>query len=80
VVRHAQRHRGLNRRLDDAPHDRLLHADLCRFVSPAIEVPLALCVSDHQPLSEPAQAVKAIVLELVDDLELEAGQRGAGGP
>jgi len=55
-----------------------IQADLCRIVSPAIEVPLALCVSDHQPLSEPAQAVKAIVLELVDDLELEAGQHGAG--
>ena len=55
-----------------------IQADLCRIVSPSIEVPLALCASDHLPLSEPAQAVKAIVLELVDDLELEAGQHGAG--
>ena len=54
-----------------------IQADLYRIVSPAIEVPLALCVSDRQPLSEPAQAVKAIVLELVDDLELEVGQHGA---
>jgi len=46
---------------------------LCRIVSPAIEVPLALCVSDHLPLSEPAQAVKSIVLELVEHLELAAG-------
>ena len=55
-----------------------IQADLCRIVSPSIEVPLALCASDHLPLSEPAQAVKAIVLELVDDLELEVGQHGAG--
>jgi len=54
-----------------------IQADLYRIVSPAIEVPLALCVSDRQPLSEPAQAVKVIVLELVDDLELEVGQHGA---
>jgi LysR family transcriptional regulator, nitrogen assimilation regulatory protein len=55
-----------------------IQADLCRIVAPSIEVPLALCASDHLPLSEPAQAVKAIVLELVDDLELEVGQHGAG--
>ncbi len=40
----------------------------CRIVEPAIEAPLALCMSDHLPLSEPAQAVKAILLELVDEL------------
>ena len=36
-----------------------------RIVDPAIEAPLALCQSDHLPLSEPAQAVKEILLELV---------------
>jgi LysR family nitrogen assimilation transcriptional regulator len=37
----------------------------CRIVEPVVEAPLALCQSDHLPLSEPALAVKAIVLELV---------------
>lgn len=37
---------------------------LYRIVSPTIEVPLALCLSDNLPLSEPAKAVKSIVLEL----------------
>ncbi len=46
---------------------------LCRIVSPTIEVPLALCASDHLPLSEPAQAVKAILLELVGRLPHEVG-------
>jgi LysR family nitrogen assimilation transcriptional regulator len=41
-----------------------------RIVDPAIEAPLALCLSDHLPLSEPAQAVKRIVLDLI----------GAGAP
>jgi len=35
-----------------------------RIVEPSIEAPLALCQSDHLPLSEPAQAVKDIVVEL----------------
>ena len=39
----------------------------CRIVEPVIEAPLALCQSDHLPLSEPAQAVKEILLELVAD-------------
>ena len=38
------------------------------IVDPVIEAPLALCQSDHLPLSEPAQAVKDILLELVVDL------------
>ena len=38
---------------------------LCRIVEPVIEAPLALCQSDHLPLSEPAQAIKEILLELV---------------
>jgi LysR family nitrogen assimilation transcriptional regulator len=33
-----------------------------------IEAPLALCQSDHQPLSEPAQAVRDVLMELVDEL------------
>ncbi len=37
----------------------------CRIVDPVIEAPLALCQSDHLPLSEPAQAIKEILLELV---------------
>ena len=36
-----------------------------RIVEPGIEAPLALCQSDHLPLSEPAEAVKEILLELV---------------
>ena len=43
-----------------------IQAHLCRIVAPSIEVPLALCESDHLPLSEPAQAVKDIILELVE--------------
>jgi LysR family nitrogen assimilation transcriptional regulator len=40
----------------------------CRIVEPVIEAPLALCQSDHLPLSEPAQAIKDILLELVATL------------
>ena len=39
-----------------------------RIVEPVIEAPLALCQSDHLPLSEPAAAIKAILLELVAEL------------
>jgi LysR family nitrogen assimilation transcriptional regulator len=39
-----------------------------RIVDPPIEGPLALCQSDHLPLSEPARAVKEILLELVAEL------------
>ena len=45
----------------------------CHIVEPAIEAPLALCQSDHLPLSEPAQAVKEILLELVVDLANSVG-------
>ncbi|GAB7528752.1 nitrogen assimilation transcriptional regulator NAC [Pseudomonas sp. 3A(2025)] len=41
---------------------------LCHIVEPEIEAPLALCLSGHLPLSVPAQAVKAILLELVAEL------------
>ncbi|MBJ7538618.1 nitrogen assimilation transcriptional regulator NAC [Marinomonas transparens] len=43
-------------------------AKLYRIVSPIVEAPLALCLSDHLPLSIPAQAVKDILLELVAEL------------
>jgi LysR family nitrogen assimilation transcriptional regulator len=39
-----------------------------RIIEPVIEAPLALCQSDHLPLSEPAQAIKEILLELVAGL------------
>ena len=39
-----------------------------RIVEPEIEAPLALCQSDHLPLSEPAQAVKEILLELIAEI------------
>ena len=39
-----------------------------RIVDPVIEAPLALCQSDHLPLSEPAEAIRSIVLELVAEL------------
>ena len=39
-----------------------------RIVEPSIEAPLALCQSDHLPLSEPAKAVKEILLELVAEM------------
>jgi LysR family nitrogen assimilation transcriptional regulator len=38
---------------------------MCRIVEPELVAPLALCRSDHLPLSEPAQAICDIVLELV---------------
>lgn len=51
--------------------------DVGRLVSPHIEIPLALCASDHLPLSEPAQVVKGILMELVDRLELSHGMHVA---
>ena len=53
-------------------------ARVCRIVAPSIEVPLALCASDRQALSEPAQAVKSIILELVENLVPDAGVHDAG--
>ncbi|WP_062205368.1 nitrogen assimilation transcriptional regulator NAC [Aureimonas sp. AU12] len=46
---------------------------------PAIEAPLALCESDHLPLSEPAQAVRDILLELAAELPGFAAA-GVGAP
>jgi LysR family nitrogen assimilation transcriptional regulator len=39
-----------------------------RIIEPSIEAPLALCQSDHLPLSEPAQAVKDVLVELAGHL------------
>jgi LysR family nitrogen assimilation transcriptional regulator len=39
-----------------------------RIIGPALEVPLALCQSDHLPLSEPAVAIRQILLELVQEV------------
>jgi len=39
-----------------------------RIVDPVIAAPLTLCQSDHLPLSEPAQVVKDILLELAQGL------------
>ncbi len=47
---------------------------LRRIVQPAIHAPLALCVSSHLPLSAAAQAVKAIVLELVSEWPHHEGE------
>lgn len=47
-----------------------------QIVDPVIEAPLALCQSDHLPLSEPAQAVKDILLELVTELSSNAVASG----
>jgi LysR family nitrogen assimilation transcriptional regulator len=44
-----------------------------RIVEPVIAAPLTLCQSDHLPLSEPAQVVKDILLELAQGLLTETG-------
>lgn len=38
---------------------------MARICEPAIEAPLSLCQSDHLPLSEPALAVRDVLLDLV---------------
>ena len=45
-----------------------LGADVRRLVRPAIEATVSLCVSDHLPLSEPAVAVRAVLLAVVERL------------
>ena len=53
-----------------------------RIVEPSIEAPLALCQSDHLPLSEPAQAVKDVLMELAAALpgtSLAPAGRGPAG-
>lgn len=39
-----------------------------RIIEPEIEARLAMCQSDHLPLSEPAKAVKEILLEVIADI------------
>lgn len=58
------------------------NAWLCRIVDPVIEAPLALCQSDYLPLSEPAQAIRDILTELVAGLpgNLLIPDKGAGLP
>ena len=53
-------------------HDLVLQCDAwkSRIVEPVIEAPLALCQSEHLPLSEPADAVKEILLELVAEIPI----------
>lgn len=43
-------------------------AEIRRLVRPAIEATVSLCVSDHLPLSEPALAARAVVLDIVGGL------------
>jgi LysR family nitrogen assimilation transcriptional regulator len=52
---------------------------LRRIVSPTVEIPLALCVSDHLPMSEPAQAVRDLILELVEHQAFDVGPFEPGG-
>ena len=51
-----------------------------RIVSPVIQAPLTLCESDHLPLSEPAQAVKAILTELARGLVADPSRVPGGDP
>jgi len=44
-------------------------ADLFPLSPRELRVPLALCTRDHLPMSEPAQVVKGILLELVESLK-----------
>jgi LysR family nitrogen assimilation transcriptional regulator len=50
------------------------HPSWCRrIVDPVIAAPLTLCQSDNLPLSEPAQVVKAVLLDLVAGLNVNSG-------
>lgn len=56
------------------------NARMCRIVNPVVEAQLSLCVSDHLPMSEPAQAVREILLELVADLAADNGPAISDAP
>jgi LysR family nitrogen assimilation transcriptional regulator len=43
-------------------------ADVRRLAHPVIEATVSLCTSDHLPLSEPALAVRSVLLDSVDKL------------
>ncbi len=52
-----------------------------RIVDPVIAAPLTLCQSDHLPLSEPAEVVKTVLLELAAGLPADGGwSPGTGDP
>ena len=43
-------------------------ADIRRLARPVIEATVSLCASDHLPLSEPALAVRSVLLDVVEKL------------
>ena len=43
-------------------------ADIRRLARPVIEATVSLCTSDHLPLSEPAVAVRSVLLDVVEKL------------
>jgi LysR family nitrogen assimilation transcriptional regulator len=43
-------------------------ADIRRLARPVIEATVSLCTSDHLPLSEPALAVRSVLLDVVEKL------------
>lgn len=43
-------------------------AEVRRLVRPVIEANVSLCISDHLPLSEPALAARAVLLDIVEKL------------
>jgi len=53
-------------------------AHLYMLDHPAATVPLSLCMSTYQPLSEPASTVRDILLELTVDFAEDLHQPGAG--
>jgi LysR family nitrogen assimilation transcriptional regulator len=48
-------------------------AQMFRIPDLAAKIPLALCTSDHLPMSPAALAVKGILLELAEELALAIG-------
>lgn len=47
---------------------RLGSAQIRKLVRPATEATVSLCVSDHLPLSEPAVATRAVLLDIVEEM------------
>lgn len=47
-----------------------------RIISPVIQAPISMCVSDHLPMSDPALSVHAILLELVKDIGVSGDWQG----
>lgn len=44
------------------------HSQIRKLVRPATEAMVSLCVSDHLPLSEPAVATRAVLLDIVETM------------